>query len=182
MKKVIELLEQAKKSLDGAASWMKVLESVSGASKFINKALAELKAPPICKGEGGRRVRCNWCESVFDEEHIRVIDDTEYCPVCEKTGYLMDLPEAESKPRWETPEQREKRTGEKYPDGALVWSVSKYAIIEKPTKYNRLHWWVGIYKEAKDNKVVEIILCAYNHLGPPPDDWRPEEGKEQNDK
>jgi late competence protein required for DNA uptake (superfamily II DNA/RNA helicase) len=50
-----------------------------------------------------RRIRCNWCESVFDERHIKVIDDIEYCPVCGETGYLMDVPEEESDPRWETP-------------------------------------------------------------------------------
>jgi hypothetical protein len=83
--------------------------------------------------------------------------------------YIKEL----TTPRWYSPEQYLELTGEKYPDTAPVWSTSKYAIIEKPTKYNRLHWWLGVYSEARDN---EVILCAYNHLGPPPRDWRP--GKE----
>ena len=39
------------------------------------------------------RVRCNMCEEEFDEKEI-VYDgnqDAEYCPRCEKAGYLMDL-------------------------------------------------------------------------------------------
>jgi hypothetical protein len=91
--------------------------------------------------------------------------------------YLLDrvIAELKAPPSWETPEQWEKCTGEKYPDEAPVWTVSKYAIDGKPTKYNRLRWWLGTYKEAKDNEVNSIVFCAYNHLGPPPKDWRPEE-------
>jgi hypothetical protein len=90
---------------------------------------------------------------------------------------LLDkaLAELKAPPCWYTPDQWEQLTGEPYPDEAPVWVVSKYAILEKPTKYNKLRWQLVVYKEAKDNMVVGIIFCAYNHLGPPPDDWRPEE-------
>jgi len=43
------------------------------------------------------KIRCNHCMAVFDEEDI-VIDPTaetasemEHCPVCGRTGALMDL-------------------------------------------------------------------------------------------
>ena len=39
------------------------------------------------------KVRCNMCMEVFDEDKI-VYDgetDTEYCPKCGDSGYLMDL-------------------------------------------------------------------------------------------
>jgi hypothetical protein len=85
MEKVIELLEQA----EGFA----LAGSRSTAVSCIEEALAEPKALPRY---GGQRVQCNWCESVFDEKYIEVIDDIEYCPVCDKTGYLMDITKEEA--------------------------------------------------------------------------------------
>jgi hypothetical protein len=121
-----------------------------------------------------RRVRCNWCGSVFDERHIKAIDDIEYCPVCGETGYLMDMPEAENGPRWETPEQYEKRTGEPWPDD---WAV--YALYED--NGGRLKWFAQsrgfTEKQIKRNKSdsrIKMMVCA-TEAGPPPDDWRPEE-------
>lgn len=41
------------------------------------------------------KVRCNMCMKVFDEEK-NVYDgetDTEFCPECGESGYLMDLPD-----------------------------------------------------------------------------------------
>jgi hypothetical protein len=96
-------------------------------------------------------------------------DELDEC-LTEALEYIEEL----TTPRWYTPEQWEQRTGKPYPDEAPVWVVSKYAILEKPTKYNKLRWQLVVYKEAKDNMVVGIIFCAYNHLGPPPGDWRPE--------
>lgn len=40
------------------------------------------------------KVKCNWCEQIFDEETIdeyNYYKDNEYCPNCNKFGYLMDL-------------------------------------------------------------------------------------------
>ena len=42
------------------------------------------------------RVRCNWCGNEFNEDEIILIDDidngeVEACPVCGRSGYLMDL-------------------------------------------------------------------------------------------
>jgi hypothetical protein len=77
-------------------------------------------------------------------------------------------------PRWYTPEQWEAEHGEPYPREAPVWAVSKYAISDKSTKYNRLRWTLGTYGDMADCGDA-IIFCAYGHFGPPPDDWKPEE-------
>jgi hypothetical protein len=101
MKMVIEILKQAESEVscvcvaaDGKYPGRnrKLLDSTI---RHIREAIDELKTPRLTN-EGDQRVQCNWCESVFDEEHIRVIDDTEYCPVCDKTGYLMDITKEEA--------------------------------------------------------------------------------------
>lgn len=35
-------------------------------------------------------VRCNWCENIFPESSIKVLDDIEHCPECGMSGCLMD--------------------------------------------------------------------------------------------
>jgi hypothetical protein len=98
----------------------------------------------------------------------------EYVDLCyEAIDHINDAMTAMEAPPWVTPGQYLDQTREMYPDMAPVWSTSKHAIAEKPTKYNKLHWFLDKYSEAGDH---EVILCAYNHLEPPPDDWRP--GKE----
>lgn len=37
------------------------------------------------------KVQCNWCESQFNERNIVVEDDKEFCPICGKCGFLMDI-------------------------------------------------------------------------------------------
>jgi hypothetical protein len=170
MKKAIEILERAKESM--------FLGMYYPAVELIKDSIADLKAPPIRKGEGERRVQCNWCGSVFDEEHLKVRDDIEYCPVCGDSECLMDLPEAESKPRWETPEQWEKRTGEKWPDNGAVYY--RYSYDYKTYQ----EWRVGRHKNIVDSRAdfethnagTHQIICA-TESGPPPDDWHPEELK-----
>jgi len=36
------------------------------------------------------KLRCNWCDAVFNEDQIIVIDEIEFCCKCNKTGCLMD--------------------------------------------------------------------------------------------
>jgi hypothetical protein len=72
-------------------------------------------------------------------------------------------------PLWETPEQREKRTGEPWQEDWPVWYISD---SEEPE-------WKGCsYKEAKEIDEVNDtwIVCAGKE-GPPPDGWEPEEEK-----
>jgi hypothetical protein len=33
---------------------------------------------------------CNWCETVSTEEQLEIRLDTEHCPGCGNSGYLMD--------------------------------------------------------------------------------------------
>jgi hypothetical protein len=89
--------------------------------------------------------------------------------------YLEEaIAELKALPRWETPEQREKRTGEAWPDD---WAV--YALYED-NDGQRQWFWGGYGKErdktGRKSKNPIAIVCA-TEAGPPPDDWRPEEDK-----
>jgi hypothetical protein len=80
------------------------------------------------------------------------------------------------KPRWETPEQWEKRMGEAWPDD---WAV--YALYED--NGGRRQWfWGGCEKErdktGRRNKNPLAIVCA-TEAGKPPDGWEPEKKNEQ---
>jgi hypothetical protein len=37
------------------------------------------------------KVRCNWCDKVFEEKDIKVVGETEFCPFCDTEGCLMDM-------------------------------------------------------------------------------------------
>ena len=76
---------------------------------------------------------------------------------------VMDILEAP--PRWETPEQREKRTGDKYPDRAPVWCADNDDPADP--------WFLDYYENAVEDERYYII-CAVGGLVPP-DGWRPEE-------
>jgi hypothetical protein len=178
MKKVVELLEQAKKSLDGTASWMKVLDSVSGALKFTNEALAELKTPRWIPYKNLTDALDYMSEAVkaVEEVTFRSRDDERRIKAaltrieCAKGAIetLIPLPQ----PRWETPEQWEKRTGEAWPDkGPVYYRCSR-------TDY----WVVSSFEDARRDIVMSPlvltadIICAAE-AGPPPSGWRPEEEK-----
>jgi hypothetical protein len=79
---------------------------------------------------------------------------------------LLDdvIAELESRPRWETPEQWEKRTGKAWPDDWPVWNITKemIGISTMAEEAERKKWGNHVY------------VCA-TEAGPPPDDWRPEE-------
>jgi hypothetical protein len=86
------------------------------------------------------------------------------------------IAELKDPPRWETPEQREQRTEEPWPDN---WAVY-IQIIRKDNGYI-YKWKPCTFREALINKSSPIwenhqieIVCA-TEAGPPPDDWRPEE-------
>ena len=84
-------------------------------------------------------------------------------------------------PRWETPEQREKRTGEPWPDDWPVYCcgqtdefAKRYdALLKRPHGYT---WMCMTYKKAKNYEFYKMthIICA-TEAGPPPDGWRLEE-------
>jgi hypothetical protein len=87
---------------------------------------------------------------------------------------LLEEAIEELKPRWETPEQYQKRTGKLWPDNGAV-----YTLYEDNDSDNRW-WFCESYYYASTgvcagNRLVAII-CA-TEAGPPPKDWEPEEVK-----
>jgi hypothetical protein len=86
-------------------------------------------------------------------------------------------------PRWETPEQREKRTGEPWPDSWAVYLNAWFSDSGKSVYIGNI-WQDTTLKEAKRvEKILKgskttsflvAIICA-TEAGPPPDYWRPEE-------
>jgi hypothetical protein len=74
-------------------------------------------------------------------------------------------------PRWETPEQREKRTGKPWPDNWAVYE--RYEDNDGGRK-----WYCESYDYAKKNskkrkRELKYVVCA-TESGPPPDNWEPE--------
>jgi hypothetical protein len=88
----------------------------------------------------------------------------------ERLGILAVLAELKALPRWETPEQREKRTGEKWSIFAPVW-VRSFEENEWPYESGFL-WYATCINELSDPS-SEVILCAYGPE-PPPKNWRPD--------
>jgi hypothetical protein len=74
----------------------------------------------------------------------------------------------ELKPRWETPEQWEKRTGEKWPDNGAVYFKSG-RLYPHPLATN---WGPCRYKTAKRDHNICVVATE---AGPPPAKWEPEE-------
>ena len=93
------------------------------------------------------------------------------------------LTELKAPPRWETPEQREKRTGEPWPDDWPVYCcgqtdefAKRYdALLKRPHGYT---WMCMTYKKANNYEFYKMthIICA-TEAGPPPDGWRPEDNQ-----
>jgi hypothetical protein len=93
---------------------------------------------------------------------------------------LLDEAIAELKnPRWETPEQWEKRTGNKYPEDAAV------RIFYSPEHgWDLMEYWRAKQLEQDlarldkdfdvDPKLIPIV-CDCGVDGPPPYGWKPEE-------
>jgi hypothetical protein len=105
-------------------------------------------------------------------------------------GYLYDalkkidhlIAELKATPRWETPEQWEQRTGEKWPDDWAVYFMGWFS--DGKSIFINGVWQVKSLREARDtaktlrlskyNRYFIEIICA-TEAGPPPDGWRPEE-------
>jgi hypothetical protein len=80
-----------------------------------------------------------------------------------------------NKPRWETPEQWEKRTGEAWPYNSAVYCRGQLDASEDWTgwminSHRGAVWTYDTFHTFHDYHIV----CA-TRPGPPPDDWRPEE-------
>jgi hypothetical protein len=78
------------------------------------------------------------------------------------------IAELKAPPRWETPEQWEKRTGKAWPDD---WATYVRLIFAK-------HGWDPYrYITAKSFQLSHpgTIVVIATEAGPPPDGWQPEE-------
>jgi RimJ/RimL family protein N-acetyltransferase len=75
------------------------------------------------------------------------------------------MAELKAPPRWETPEQWEKRTGEAWPDnGAVYFKMSHLG--------DDVEWGVcRLVSARRDHDICAVATEA----GPPPDGWKPEE-------
>jgi hypothetical protein len=91
----------------------------------------------------------------------------------EVMGMIKALEELQAPPRWETPEQREKRTGDPWPDNAPVWARLDTTL---PC------WVLFTFSQAMSGKIfhnghtfsVVVVVCA-TEAGKPSDGWKPGE-------
>jgi hypothetical protein len=181
MKKVIELLEQMKAEIRMSSG--KMAEAglkPHGFISSINEVLEELKTPrwiPYknlsdahdCMSEAIKAVEKVAFRGRDEERRIKAALNRIECAMG-AIETLIPLP----LPRWETPNQWEKRTGKAWPDD---WAV--YALYENND--GQRQWFWGGYEKERDKagrrgKNPIAIVCAAE-AGPPPDDWRPEEDK-----
>jgi hypothetical protein len=99
---------------------------------------------------------------------------------CEDAIGLINNTIAElQSPRWYTPEQWEKHTGERWPERAAVYYLS----------YRYSKWYVsdwGLLQEMRfdlgdttqhNAKFAPLRAVCATEAGPPPDDWKPEEAQ-----
>jgi hypothetical protein len=120
MKDVIELLERAKADLvllRHKGAWVMPCRIIRAAYQFIDEAIAKMKAP--------RWIPYKELSDAHDymSEAIKAIEDVESCSREEKKRIMAAIDRIECAmgavekliplplPRWETPEQWEKRTG-----------------------------------------------------------------------
>jgi hypothetical protein len=72
-------------------------------------------------------------------------------------------------PRWVTPERWEAETGEAWSENGAVYV--RFADGSSP-------WFTEDYASAREHQIDGPLstVCA-TEAGPPPDDWKPEEGE-----
>jgi hypothetical protein len=129
---------------DGALTWY-MRWHMKKAIELLERAKAELV---ILRYKGGWITPCKFIRAAFN--------------------YINEAIALLRSPRWETPEQYEKRTGEKLSDNAPVWfKLSSWKS-----------WNILLYKEVptgkpKKSKGEKIIVIVHD-IEMPPDDWKPE--------
>jgi hypothetical protein len=163
MEKVIELLKTAREvSIDG---------DIDVAVTLIEKVLAELKVSrwiPYknladahdCMSEAIKAVEQVTFLSRDEEKRIKTALNRIECAMG-AIETLIPLP----LPRWETPDQWEKRTGKAWPEDWAVWSITTDGILEITT----------MGEEEVRKTWGNHFYAIPTEAGPPPEDWRPEE-------
>jgi hypothetical protein len=98
----------------------------------------------------------------------------DYCDYLSEAMNLIDeVLSILKSPRWETPEQREKRTGKKWPDKASVYIRLADGELQVEEYWRALQMendLIRLDKDFGDTHVPLLIICA-TEAGPPPDDW-----------
>jgi hypothetical protein len=78
-------------------------------------------------------------------------------------------------PDFETPEQYEKRTGEKLRNNSAVWL--RYKHEKYPLGKNYVGWLVDEYERAdfllKDNRHFDVQVLCVSGVNSPPENWEP---------
>jgi hypothetical protein len=107
---------------------------------------------------------------LFERFRFGLSEGVDNKPLEKRIDMLKEaIAELEAPPRWETPEQWEKRTGKAWPNKAAVYYRCSRADF----------WVVSSFGEAKRDIAMSFvhtadIVCA-TEAGPPPDGWQPEE-------
>jgi hypothetical protein len=178
MKKAIDLLERAEALLMVTFSGGEDSGECDEIINYLNDAMAILKAH--------RWIPYKELSDAHDymSEAIKAIEGVESCSREEKKRIRMAVDRTECAmgavetliplplPRWSTPEQWEKRTGEPWPDnGAVYWRM-------RDDKKSKWYEWFPMPYEMAELAIVKTIgehqvVCA-TEAGPPPENWRPE--------
>ncbi|MDR2020491.1 MAG: hypothetical protein LBQ14_06980 [Treponema sp.] len=101
---------------------------------------------------------------------VYTVCEKPYHDACESLRHAINT--LKNKPRWETPEQYEKRTGEPWPDD---WAV--YWRNRDNGKAEWLPWFpvpLEMMKLAVVKNVGENQAVIATEAGPPPNEWVPE--------
>jgi hypothetical protein len=89
--------------------------------------------------------------------------------MCGHAGLFTNVPEDETKPRWVTAAQYEKRMGKPWPDDCAVY-------YRNPIDFA---WYLMLFSDAKERiggrvwMLNKVVICA-TEAGRPPDNWLPE--------
>jgi hypothetical protein len=192
MKKVIERLEQAKAEIRMSSG--KLAEAglkPHGFISSINEVLAELKTPrwiPYknlsdahdCMSEAIKAVEEVTFRGRDEEKRIKTALNRIECAMG-AVETLIPLP----LPRWETPEQWEKRTGKAWQgavyfnllakrDGHSVYIGDKYQTCSIEEAREIID---NLENKQQCHEYTPVVICANSDSGKPPDGWRPEEDK-----
>jgi hypothetical protein len=86
-------------------------------------------------------------------------------------AYLKQAIDLLQNPRYLTPEQFREIEGRDYPDYGLV-----YYIQDEFETWGRMFYWEfkSLNVWGEEVYLPRTVVCAYNLIEPPPDDWRPE--------
>jgi hypothetical protein len=84
------------------------------------------------------------------------------------------IAELKNRPRWETPEQYERRTGEPWPDTAAVYTRSSKKIEPWDTILWGMHKKAVAFVERFGYSAHDPYVVCATEAGPPPDGREPE--------